>query len=136
MRIVTADRKRAVDIGSVADWICLYSTAEGRLGEYKKKIPLAMDFLREGKCEATDSIETAREINLMRDAFAGLSPDQVIYDIETPEQLAPWINSLSPVITSCANLFTTADGKDMLFEIVSLLTYAGLFHVSVNAERT
>lgn len=135
MKLITSDRKRVVDIGSSADWISVYSTAELRLGHQKKKIPLALAFMKTGKCDAKDGIETARQINLMRDEFAKLSPDKVVYDIDNPKQAVPWADDLSPVITSCANLFTTADGKDMLFEVVSILTYAGIKEVAVTAEN-
>lgn len=135
MKLVTSDRKRIVDIGSSSDWISVYSTAESRLGHHKRKIPLALAFLKTGNCGATDGIETARQINLMRDEFARLSPDKVVYDIENPNEAAPWADNLSPVITSCANLFITADGKDMLFEVVSILTYAGIKGIEVNAEN-
>lgn len=47
----------------------------------------------------------------------------------------PWKGRLSNVITSCANLYTTADGKDLLYEVVSILCYAEVAAVSVRVEK-
>ena len=68
----TSDNKRFVDVGGTDIWKSIYSTAEARLGLYKNKVPLALDFLRTGNCEAKNSLETARQINLIHDK--GYSP--------------------------------------------------------------
>ena len=134
MVIITSDGNKAVNVGTVDIWICLVSTITGRLNK-KKDLPLAIQFLETGHCAAKDGYETARQINLIRDRLAMISPDKVIYDPERPEIKAPWANNISPVITSCANYFTTADGKDLLFELVSIFTYAQLKNVSVDTAE-
>lgn len=50
------------------------------------------------------------------------------------EKTVPWKGKLSPVITACANLYTTADGKDLLLEVVCILSYAQIKKVSMLAE--
>lgn len=37
---------------------------------------------------------------------------------------APWTRNLSGIVTSCANLYTRANGKDLLFEVFGILTCA------------
>lgn len=101
----------------------VYSTMELVLNRTLLKIPMAEAFLKTGVCEANDALETARQFNLLRDAFAAIPPEKAVYDMTNPKAKAPWDGNLSPVVTSCANLFTTEDGKDLLFEIVSILTH-------------
>ncbi len=49
---------------------------------------------------------------------------ELIRDMNNSAIEAPWKKSISPIVTSCGNLYTTADGKDLLFEMVSLLVYS------------
>ena len=81
-------------------------------GRKKKDIALALEFIEKGKCDGKDGYEIARQFNLIRDEFAKISPDKLVYDINNKDKKAPWTGKLSPVITSCANLYTTADGFD------------------------
>jgi len=134
MRIQTADLKRTVDVGGSDIWISVYSTVEKRLKSIKGKIPDAAKFLREVSCEPKAALETARQFNLIRDELSQYPPSKAVYDLNDPKRAAPWEGNLSPVITSCANLYTTADGKDLLYEVVSILVYAYYAGVSVTAE--
>ena len=135
MRLVTSNLKRTVDIGGSDIWYSIYSTVEKRLGFFKRKIPLAIEFLKSGKCDSENALESARQFNLLRDELAKYAPNKAVYTMDDMTKAAPWEDDLSPVVTSCANLYTTADGKDLLFEIVSILTYAYYLKVSVSAER-
>ena len=126
MELRTSDGKRTVDIGSEDIWFSVYSTAEERLGGFKRKIPLALEFLKTKECTAENAQETARQINLMRDEFASIKPEKAVYDMNDKKVKAPWYGKISPVVTSCANLYTTADGGDLLFEVVGILTYASI----------
>ena len=131
MNIVSSDEKRIVDVGGSDIWFSLYSTVETRLGSAKRKVPLAFAFMKTGKCAPKDGLETARQFNLIRDELSKYPPNKAVYNLNAPKKDAPWKNNLSQVITSCANLYTTSDGKDMLFETVSILTYAGIKGVAV-----
>ena len=134
MIIVSTDRRRLVDVGSSDIWHSIYSTAVDAFGLGKNKISRALKFMEEGICHGENGYETARQFNLIRDAFARISPDKAIYDIKDKKKKAPWHGNISPVITSCANLHTTADGKDLLFEVVSILTYGQIAEVDVIIE--
>ena len=134
MMIMSSDDKRYVDVGSEDIWYSVLSTAEIRLAPMKKDIRLALDFLNTGKCSAMNAHETARQFNLIRDAFSQIDPSNAVYNKDKPSMVAPWINNLSGIVTSCGNLYTTSDGKDLLYEIVCILTYAYYRKVDVLTE--
>lgn len=131
MIIMSSDGKRYVDVGSEGIWYSVLSTAETRLAPMKKDIRLALDFLNTGKCSAKNAHETARQFNLIRDAFSQIDPLNAVYNKDKPSMAAPWSNNLSGIVTSCGNLYTTSDGKDLLYEVVCILTYAHYKKVDV-----
>lgn len=133
MVITTSNEKRFVDVGSESIWKSVLSTAEIRLSYMVKEIPLALKFLRSGACHNKNAFETARQFNLLRDAFAQIPPNEAVYDMDNPSLLAPWSENLSGIVTSCGNLYTTSDGKDLLFEVVAILTYAHYLEVDVES---
>lgn len=95
---------------------------------------LAIDFLKLGTCDSSKGYDVARQINLIRDELSKYSPEKAVYDIDNPQKVAPWYGKLSPVVTSCANIFTTADGQDLLFELVSILCYAQVVRTDIISE--
>ena len=133
MVITTSNEKRFIDVGSEGIWKSVLSTAETHLGHMVKEIPLALRFLNTGICGNKDAFETARQFNLLRDAFSQLSPVDAIYDKDNLSLLAPWANNLSGIVTSCGNLYTTSDGKDLLHEVVAILTYSHYLEVDVES---
>ena len=135
MRIISKTGNRIVDVGSDDIFYSLYSTIKVRVKHVERFAPLAMDFLQEGICSGKEAMAAARQINLIRDALAKVTPDQIVYDYQDLSKKAPWADNISPVITSGANYFTTADGKDLLFEIVSILVYAGITKTDVVIEK-
>ena len=134
MIIMTSDDKRYIDVGSESVWFSVLSTAEIRLESMKSEIYLALDFLNTGKCRDKNAYETARQINLIRDAFSQISPSKAVFNKENLSIEAPWCNNLSGIVTSCGNLYTTSDGKDLLYEVVCILTYAHYKKVDVLTE--
>lgn len=135
MIIISSDNKKLVDIGSDGIWYSVFSTASMRLVSMKAEILMALDFLKTGKCQFANAFETARQINLIRDGFGQLSPEQAVYNMDKPSIPAPWSENLSGIVTSCGNLYTTADGKDLLYEVVCILTYAHYKKVNILAQK-
>ena len=134
MRLYTSDEKRNVDVGMGSIWYSIYSTAFIAFSDdAKKNIPLAMEFLKTGECAAENTVATAEQIRRVQTAFASIEPDKAIYDLHKPSTPPPWANNIAPTVTSCANLFTTADGKDLLTEVLSLLEYASKNNLPVHA---
>ena len=124
MIIRTTDNKRYVDVGKSDSMYSLYSTISMLVLPNNQEICKAVDFIKEGKCTCDNALDTAREMNRVRDLLSQIPPTDVIYDMQDLSKKAPWSDNISPVVTSCGNLFLTADGKDLLFELVSLLTYS------------
>ena len=135
MIIVSSDDKRCVSIGSSSVFHSLYSTVLVRLTKNLDQYPLAIGFFEEKVCEPQNGIQTARQFNLIRDALAKFPPEKAVYDYKDKKRKAPWVDNVSPVVTSCANLYTTEDGKDLLFEIVSILTYAAYSGSTIRIEE-
>ena len=131
LSIITSDEERFVTVGGGDYWNALMSTVDIRLKKCKKDISYAVNFLHSGECSAEDALETAKQFNIIRDELSKFGPDKIIYDSEDLKKEAPWKDNISPTVTSCANFFTTADGNDLLFEIVNILTYAAANKVSV-----
>ncbi len=133
MILQSSDGRRSLDVGSGELTRSILSTVEIRLERLSSSVPLAIAFLKSGACSTDDAQETARQVNLVRDALAQVPPELAVYDQTDLSKQAPWSGKLSPVITSCGNLYITADGKDFLFELVSILAYASVLGVSVTA---
>ena len=134
MIIQSIDGKRVVDVGGSDIWKAVYSTIVTCTGNNRKEYQFVIDFFKTGKCESKKGYDTARQFNLIRDKLSQFAPEKAVYDIDNPSLEAPWKGRLSPVITSCANLFTTADGKDLLFEVVSILTYAQITRTNIEIK--
>ena len=132
MTVFSDDNKRIVDIGSESTLFSVYSTVIVLL-KRNRLIGDAVEFLKTGRCGSDNALNVARQVNLIRDNLAKFSPDRAVWDCRDRTKIPPWNGNLSPVVTSCANLYTTADGKDLLFELVSILTYAGVTRQSVYA---
>lgn len=130
MIILSSDSKRIVNVGAKDIMFSLYSTIVLRVDG--TGIEKAIGFLQSGECNSADALECARQFNLVRDRLSQILPENSVYDMRHPENKAPWLGNLSPTITSCANMFITADGKDLLFELVSILTYSYYAKVSVS----
>ena len=134
MRLYTSDEKMNVDIGTGSIWYSIYSTAVLAFSEdAKTRIPLALRFLKTGDCLAADIKETKEQLLSVRNAFRELEPDKAIYDLHRPDLAAPWAGNIASTVTSCANLYTTADGKDLFTEVFALLDYAEEKNISVFA---
>ena len=134
MRIYTADEKKNVDVGMGSIWYSIYSTASIAFSDdIKKTVPLAMDFLKTGECLAENVKDTKKQLEAVKEAFSTIEPDKAIYDLHKPDAPPPWAGNIASTVTSCANLYTTADGKDLFTEVIALLDYAEVQNLSVFA---
>lgn len=131
MTIMSEDGQTYTDVGTSEMWNTLYSTVTTKLTGIKANISLALRFLETGTCQAENCIETAKELNLIRDKLSQLPVSELVYDYKKPTKKVPWMRNISPIVTSCGNFFTTADGKDLIFELNSVLCYASVMNISV-----
>ena len=132
MKLITSDEKMVSKLGSNDYLFCFYSTIFVNLSRIKQKISLALDFLRTGECKGADGYEIARQFNIIRDELSQLSTDKIVYNMSDPNIKAPWSDKISPVVTSCGNFFTTSEGKDLIYEINTILCYAKVKNVDVS----
>ena len=114
--------EKSVNLGTASFVHCFYSTVDKYVP--KPEIPHALDFLKNGKLDFPDCLEAAREFNVIRDKLSTLSPNEVIWDMDNTRESPPWGNNYSPIITSLGNYFITADGDDLIYEIIKLLQYS------------
>ena len=135
MMIKTINSERIVEIGSNDILFSLYSTIMVRLQSDHSEIKEAVMFLQTGVCKSGDALECARQFNLIRDKLSQISPNDAIYDMNDLSKKAPWEGQISPIVTSCGNMYTTTDGKDLLYEVVCVLTYAHYCKVDVKIEN-
>ena len=125
MRIYTSDYTRTVDVGNGSLWHSVYSTAMLRLNEDDLDfLQYAICFLSKAECSADDAQITARQLELLRKRFEKIAPHDAVYDVNNPGKKVPWGNFISNSVTSCATLYTTADGKNLFNEIIGLLKSA------------
>ena len=124
MNIISSDTKRSISIGGTDTWVTLCSTMRYYLADQRDKFSHAFGFIENNHVPNQDCLITAREFNMIRDAFSQIAPEKIIYDEKHPDKQPPWENNISPTITSCANYLTSGNGDDLLAEIVKILTYA------------
>ena len=132
MRLYSSDYKKTVDVGNGSLWHALHSTAVFKISNDDYDImQFAMIFLASSTCNRDDAQITARQMELLKKRLARIPPTEVVYDMNDLRKKTPWGNFLSKSVTSCADLFTTADGKNLLDEIIALLKYADKNHTDV-----
>ena len=125
MTIYSSDYRESVDVGTGSVWHSVYSTAVTYLSNDDKDfLQYGMNFLKCGMCAANDAQITARQIELIQRRFSQIAPMDAVWDMENLSLRGPWYYGISSNVTSCANLYTTADGKDLFQEVISLLKYA------------
>ena len=125
MRVYTSDESKMVDVGTGSIWISLYSTVLVAFTcEIKNSVPQAMQFLRTACCNANATGITAEQMKSIQNSLLELSPEKAVFDWRRPKQLPPWEGNIASTVTSCANLYTTADGQDLFTELIKLLEYS------------
>ena len=132
MITINADKKQ-INVGSASFFNCFYST----IYEHVKKaeVPNALSLLKKRELGWPDAIKTAREFNVIRDILSTFSPSEVIWDMDNPDESPPWGKNISPIITSLGNYFVSADGHDLISEIILLLQYANDEKVDISISN-
>ena len=131
MTIISDDEVKMVDVGTSDTLRALYSTALILLKDSNSDIELGLEFLRTGNCTARSAEESAKQIKAIKQGLSSFKPTDAVYDYRNLKKEAPWKCNISEHVTSCANLFTTEDGKDLLLELIDILNYASIKGVSV-----
>ena len=124
MTIISDDGNYIVSVGNSTIWWSLYSTIRTWVEGYPELYQDADRFFQLCSCTSGVASGIATEIDEIRAILSGISPDKAIYDINHPVTLPPWKNTISPDVLSCADLFTTEDGKNLISELIGLLRYS------------
>lgn len=124
MDIGTEKADRIINVGSAANLYSLYSTAVTLMGRKARKVALGIAFLENGSCSSKDCAKALRQLSEIKGILENHAPTDAVWDIEHPNILPPWDGSLSPDITSCADLYTTSEGELLIEELLSLLQFA------------
>lgn len=133
MRLVSFDYIKTVDVGTGSIWWSIYSTANTIFSDdAKEKVSDAMNFLKTGECSARQSAVVSDQLQMIQKTFSVLSPEIAVFDLERPHVAPPWKGNVAPTVTTLANLYTTADGKNLLTEVIALLQYASEQEVSIS----
>lgn len=131
MRIITSDGKKIVNIGSASILNAIFETVK-RYAPDNFQINEAIDFMRTKRCIGVDGYVVGRQFNLIRDLLSQVKPEDIICDTNSSDIF--FLRSYSPVITSCANLFTTVDGEDLFSELIKVFVYAKVTNVDIMIE--
>lgn len=131
MLIATNNDEYSVDVGSASFLFCFYSTLVTHIPNFDKKLPNLFRLLQEGHLTADSCSQAAKELNTARDLLSNLPPDNVVWDMAQPEKQPPWGSNIAASITSLGNYFVTANGEDLVFEILTLLQVAEKNNVGV-----
>ncbi len=126
MDIGTSDGTRIVNVGSASNLYSLYSTSKVLMGCRAEDVAIALGFLETGNCEVANCEKAEVQLARICDELIRHAPGDAVWDIENPNLKAPWVGNLASTVTSCADLYTTADGELLLQELLSLLHHAAL----------
>lgn len=66
----------------------------------------------------------AKQINLIRDELASIKIQRLDEIKENIISDTEYLNNISPIVTSFANLFITSNGEDAFYEMVKILCYS------------
>lgn len=109
-----------------------FSTIAYRLenNNWGSRFPLLMNKLyNDGGIDYTECTAVKDELLKIKNEFADLLPDKIIWDIDNLSEQPPWQSEIAGRITSLANYFWTSDGKD-LFE-----TFEKALNTSIEIEE-
>ena len=123
MKIVCGDYLKVVEIGDYKFWDLIKEIVVMFFKE-KKDVAEAKLFLETGNCSYEDSYKVAKQINLIRDELASIKIQRLDEIKENIISDTEYLNNISPIVTSFANLFITSNGEDAFYEMVKILCFS------------
>lgn len=125
MTIISSDGERFVSVGSAALWWSLYSTMLARIDRFVERYEALNTFFKSQECASESALQIAEQLEVIKQSLSAIRPELAVYDINHPEVLPPWTEYINPAVSSCAELYTTEDGLNLMDELIGLLKYAG-----------
>jgi 2,3-bisphosphoglycerate-dependent phosphoglycerate mutase len=121
MGVVLHVGARGYDVGTASFFTSWFSTIYVRLESeaWGTRFPSIMNELYAGKLPASRVADALEELRDIRDNFARIPPDALVWDYEDRDRRPPWGGNIAPTIQSLADAFVTSNGKN-LFDVLSL----------------
>lgn len=82
--------------------------------KWGSRFPNLMNELYNLEIEPNKSELVLKELKIIKQELATLTPNKVIWDIDDLTLLPPWETTIAATITNLANYFVTNDGKQVL----------------------
>jgi hypothetical protein len=110
---------RTHEIGAGSFFHSFFSTVVVRLerDSWGSRFPIVMKSLWEGEVPAAQVGDGLKELAQIREELKAFPPSEVVWSFKDRNAKPPWGDNIAPTITSLANYFVTADGKD-LFDVL------------------
>lgn len=87
-------------------------------GRWGDKYPLIMGEFYQG-CLLSNNAEPALlEMREIQEKLRTLTPDKVVWDIESPNTAPPWGKSYGPHVKNMADYYITTTGRNLVDEII------------------
>jgi hypothetical protein len=111
--------RQSFEVGAASFFNSFFSTVYARLENDKwgSRFPALMNGLFPGRLHADAVPAALAELRTIRQEFARLQPDTMVWDYEDRTKEPPWGKQRAGHITTLAENFVTSDGKD-LFEVI------------------
>ena len=123
MDIMSSDGKIIIDVGTYKNWNALYSTAWTLLKKDRKQYKATFSFLKSGECEADKIGTVLNEISAIKNELKKIDASKAVYNYKKVSEKGPWENNEDNKLKSCADLFVTSEGDNLLNELLALLVY-------------
>lgn len=132
MELKTSDYLKSIEVGSGDMLDSIVSTMKRYYPDQNRKLSKLFAFFENGDATSEDITELASELNIVTSCLKKISPENAVYGPESKERQAPWKNGIADNITSCADLFLTSDGKNLLQELGKIFDYSRKNNTSIS----
>ena len=130
MKITVSDQSKYINVGSPSFLYAFFSTIVCKVPA-NANTSVGINFLKTGAISAAECEACAKSFEGIRKELSAFPRSEIIWNEEEPSQQPPWGDNISSHITSLGNYFVTADGKDLISELILLLQYASEHNLNV-----
>ncbi len=111
------------EIGTPDFFHAFFSTVSANLevNGWGTRFPILMGKLYQGRLEPNFADIAIMELRQIQRELCCLTPDKVVWDIESRSKLPPWGQEISPDIRSLGDYFITSTGRDLISTLIEAL---------------
>lgn len=132
MEIITSDYRKNIEIGSGDMLDSITATMKAYYPEENKNFLQLFTFFETGSASSEDVTELNNELKVVTSCLKKIPPEKAVYGPESKKRQAPWKNGIADTVTSCADLFFTSDGKNLLQELNNIFKYSAENNTSIS----